>query len=69
MTVERGVRVLAGSFILISLGLGRFYSPYWYLLTLFVGLNLFQSGLTGWCLAANILQKLGLKQGGANSCS
>ncbi|MGC9199839.1 MAG: YgaP family membrane protein [Acidobacteriaceae bacterium] len=62
MTVERGVRLLAGLFILISLGLGYFYSPYWYLMTAFVGLNLLQSGITGWCLAAIILQKLGLRQ-------
>lgn len=70
MTVERGVRVLAGSFILISLGLGYFYSQYWYLMTTFVGLNLLQSGITGWCLAAILMQKLGLKQSdsGANCC-
>jgi len=61
MNVERGVRILAGTFILVSLGLGHLYSPYWYFLTAFVGLNLFQSGITGWCLAAIILKKLGLK--------
>jgi len=49
MTVERGLRLMAGTFILISLGLGYWISPYWYLFTAFVGLNLFQSGLTNWC--------------------
>jgi hypothetical protein len=70
MTVERGVRILAGSFILISLALGHLYSPYWYLFTVFVGLNLLQSGITGWCLAAIILKKLGLKESasGASCC-
>ena len=44
MTVERGLRLMAGTFILIALGLGYWISPYWYLFTAFVGLNLFQSG-------------------------
>ena len=45
MTVERGLRLMAGTFILLSLGLGHFVSPYWSLLTVFVSLNLFQSEL------------------------
>ena len=45
MTVERGLRLMAGAFILLSLALGYWISPYWYLFTAFVGLNLFQSGL------------------------
>ena len=62
MTVERGLRLMAGTFILISLGLGYWISPYWYLFTAFVGLNLFQSGLTNWCPAMFVLRKLGLRR-------
>ena len=62
MTVERGLRLMAGAFILISLGLGCWISPYWYLFTAFVGLNLFQSGLTNWCPAMFVLRKLGLRE-------
>lgn len=62
MTVERGVRLMAGSMVLISLGLAHWVSPYWLFLTLFVGLNLFQSSLTGWCPAELILKAAGLKE-------
>ncbi len=62
MTVERGLRLMAGAFILISLGLGYWISSYWYLFTAFVGLNLFQSGLTNWCPAMFVLRKLGLRE-------
>ena len=61
MTVERGLRLMAGAFILFSLGLGHWVNPYWYLITAFVGLNLFQSGLTNWCPAMMFLKKLGLR--------
>ena len=61
MTVDRGLRLMAGAFILLSLALGYWISPYWYLFTAFVGLNLFQSGLTNWCPAMLILKKLGLR--------
>lgn len=57
---ERIIRAIAGSFVTISLILGYFVSPYWYLFTLFVGLNLFQSAFTQWCLAEEILKELGL---------
>ena len=63
MTVERGLRLMAGIFILLSLALGYWISPYWYLFTAFVGLNLFQSGLTLWCPAMLVLKKLGLRAG------
>ena len=62
MTVERGLRLMAGAFILISLGLGYWIGSYWYLFTAFVGLNLFQSGLTNWCPAMFVLRKLGLRE-------
>lgn len=61
MTVERTLRLMAGAFVLISLALGHWVSPYWYLFTAFVGLNLFQSGITNWCPAMAILRKLGMK--------
>ena len=62
MTVERGLRLMAGAFILISVALGHWVSSYWYLFTAVVGLNLFQSGLTNWCPAMFLLRKLGLRE-------
>jgi Protein of unknown function (DUF2892) len=58
MTVERALRLMAGIFIMLSLALGHWVSPYWYLFTGFVGLNLFQSGITNWCPAMYLLKKL-----------
>ena len=60
MKMERYIRAIAGIFILVSLGLGYLYSPYWHLFTAFVGLNLLQSAFTKWCLMENILTKLGV---------
>lgn len=60
MTMERYIRAVAGSFVLISLALFYFHSPYWLLFTAFVGLNLLQSAFTDWCLMEKILQKLGV---------
>lgn len=60
MTVERFLRLIAGAFILVSLGLGHWVSPYWYLFTAFVGLNLLQSGFTNWCPMMTFLRKLGV---------
>lgn len=65
MTVERYLRLAAGFFVLVSLGLGYFVSPYWLLFTAFVGLNLFQSAFTDWCPLMTILKKLGVKQANA----
>lgn len=55
MSMERKIRLIAGTFILISLGLGWWVSPYWFLFTAFVGVNLIQSSLTRWCLMEDIL--------------
>lgn len=63
MTMERYIRLIAGTFVLASLALGHWVSPYWYLFTAFVGANLFQSALTGWCLMEDILRMLGVKPG------
>lgn len=68
MTSWSFVRVFAGLVILISLALGvpgspLFVSQYWLLLTAFVGLNLFQSGITRWCPLEIVLRKLGMRAG------
>ncbi|HTU03294.1 MAG TPA: DUF2892 domain-containing protein [Candidatus Sulfotelmatobacter sp.] len=62
MTLERWIRLIAGSFILLSLGLSQIHSPYWLLFTTFVGLNLLQSSLTNWCLMEDLLRKLGVRE-------
>jgi hypothetical protein len=61
MTVERTLRLIAGIFILLSVALGHWVSPYWFLFTAFVGLNLFQSGLSDWCPMMAILRRLGFR--------
>jgi Inner membrane protein YgaP-like, transmembrane domain len=61
MNIERSLRLIAGAFVLLSLALGYWVSPYWYLFTAFVGLNLFQSGFTNWCPMMAFLRKLGMK--------
>jgi hypothetical protein len=65
MNVDRIVHTVAGTMIVASLALARYHSPYWHLLTLFVGVNLFQSGLTNWCLMSTLLAKAGVKTQGA----
>lgn len=60
MTIERYLRLIAGSFILLSLALAYFHHPYWLFFTAFVGLNLFQSGITNWCPMMWFLEKLGV---------
>lgn len=58
MTRERIIRVVAGSLVLLSLLLGLLASRWWFLLTAFVGLNLFQAGISNWCLLDDILRKI-----------
>lgn len=65
MTVNRLIRIIAGFFIMLSLALGVEQSPlyvsgYWLWFTAFVGVNLFQSGITRWCLMEDILRKIGV---------
>ncbi len=65
MTMERWVRLIAGTFIMASVALGWWVSPYFLLFTAFVGANLFQSALSGWCLMEDILSKgFGMKKCG-----
>jgi hypothetical protein len=65
MTIDRIVLAFAGSMVLLSLALGLLVSPYWFLLTGFVGLNLLQSAFTGFCPLAIFLKKFGLTPGPA----
>ena len=60
MTLERTVRMLAGTFVLTSLSLAYWVHTGWLLFTAFVGLNLLQSAFTKWCLMEDILAKLGV---------
>ena len=62
MTLHPYLRAIAGFFVLASLALGYLVSPYWYLFTAFVGLNLFQSAFTDWCPMMTFLRKLGVKE-------
>jgi len=61
MTLERYLRLIAGAFVLVSLALGYWVSPYWFLVTALVGLNLFQSAFTNWCPMMTFLRKAGVK--------
>ena len=65
MNIDRAVFALAGSMLLLSLALGWLVSPYWFLLAAFVGANMFQAAFTGFCPAAMIFRKLGMKEGPA----
>ena len=65
MVIDRLVMAFAGSFILISLLLYKFHSPYWIWFTVFVGANLLQAAFTGFCPLAKILKLLGFKPGPA----
>ncbi|TGT78966.1 DUF2892 domain-containing protein [bacterium M00.F.Ca.ET.157.01.1.1] len=63
MTIDKAVLRFAGVVVLISLTLGIYYSPYWFLLTAFAGLNMMQASVTGFCPAAMVFKKLGCKPG------
>ncbi|MCG2576660.1 DUF2892 domain-containing protein [Dechloromonas sp. XY25] len=73
MTIERIIRIMAGFFVLLSLALGWHGSPLfvsgWFLaFTAFVGLNLLQSGFTGFCPPEKLLIKMGVKRSGDGGC-
>ena len=63
MNLDRAIFAFAGVMILLSVALVYFVSPWWLLLTAFVGLNLLQSSITGFCPAAIAFRKLGLSSG------
>jgi len=59
--INRTIKAIAGTFILVSLLLAHFVNPNWIWFTVFVGVNLLQSGFTNWCLMEEILKKAGVK--------
>ena len=63
MNIDKAVLGFAGFVVLLGLSLGWLVSPYWLLLSAFAGLNMIQASLTGWCPAAIIFKKLGLRDG------
>jgi hypothetical protein len=65
MTMDRVIKILAGTFILISVALAVWVSKWWLIWTALVGLNLIQSAFTNWCPASGILAKFGIQ----GSCS
>lgn len=60
MTMEQKIRMIAGTFILASLALATWVSPWWLLFTAFIGVNLMQSSVTRWCLMEDILRATGV---------
>jgi hypothetical protein len=65
MNRDRSILTFAGTMVLVSVALGYFVSPWWLLLTAWVGIMLFQSGITGFCPMAYVFKKLGIKPGNA----
>jgi hypothetical protein len=61
MTIERGLRLIAGTVVLASVTLAWLHSPYWLAMIAFVGLNLFQSAFTNWCPMVWLLGRIGLQ--------
>jgi len=61
MSVDRYLRLIAGFFVMLSVALGHWVHPAWFLFTAFVGLNLFQSAFSNWCPMMTFLRKLGVR--------
>ncbi len=61
MSVDRYLRLVAGFFVMLSVALGHWVSPWWFAFTAFVGLNLFQSAFSNWCPMMTFLRKLGVR--------
>jgi hypothetical protein len=62
MTLHQYLRLIAGTFVLLSVTLGYFVDQRWYLFTVFVGLNLVQSAFSDWCPMITLLKKLGVPE-------
>ena len=62
MKLKQVMRIIIGTFVFGSAALGYLYNQYWLFFTMFVGLNMFQSGFTKWCLLEEILIKAGVKK-------
>lgn len=67
MKIHYLIRRFAGMFVLTSLALGHWVSPYWYLFTAFVGINLFQSSFTRWCVLERVLERAGCARDSATT--
>jgi hypothetical protein len=67
MNIDKAVLSFAGCVVLLGLALGWWFSPYWYLLTAFAGLNMIQASITGFCPAAVVFKMLGIRGGSAFS--
>ncbi len=63
MSIERYLRLISGFFVMLSVALGYWVHPAWFLFTGFVGVNLFQSAFTNWCPMMSFLRKLGVRSG------
>jgi hypothetical protein len=68
MTLNEMLRAIAGFFVLLSVALGWFVSPYWFAFTAFVGVNLIQSAFTKWCPMIALLRKLGVPEVRGGGC-
>jgi hypothetical protein len=62
MELNRWLRLIAGTFVLLSLVLAQLVSPWWLLFTAFVGLNLVQSAYTNWCPMMAFLRRFGVRE-------
>ena len=62
MNLNEMLRAIAGFFVIASVALGHYVSPYFYLFTAFVGLNLLQSAFTRWCPMISLLRALGARE-------
>jgi Inner membrane protein YgaP-like, transmembrane domain len=69
MTLNEWLRGIAGTFVLLSLALGWFVHPAFFLFTAFVGANLLQSAFTKWCPMMVLLRRLGVRELGAGTGS
>ena len=69
MGLEKALRLMAGIMVLLSAALTYFVSPWWILLTVFIGVNLLQSGLTNWCPGMAVLRAFGVGKCATESCA
>ncbi len=65
MSIDQIVMAFAGAMVLLGVALAHFVSPWWLLLPVFVGLNMFQAAFTGLCPLAMMLKRLGVRPGAA----
>ena len=65
MNLDKFVMMFAGIMVLLSLALTKWHHPYWMWFTVFIGINMIQASITGFCPAAFLFKKLGIKSGNA----